>query len=137
VLRVDVPAQATLELPLARPPAAIRRQTPGPVFRHFARRFRETYGTAYPLNGRGTPWPRSTGWGKDRAEMPGRRANEAALKALAARDPRDVRTRIDRMFAHPWHVEAGISLARVVAWWGSLASGERFDARTCAVAGVA
>jgi hypothetical protein len=125
--------------PTATFPARASRVNPGPAFRHFARRFRETYGLDYPLDGTACPWPASTGWGRRGAKLPTSAANLTALGALMARgyDLREVRARIDRMFAHPWHVDAGIDLARVARWWPTLARSERFDGRTCAVAGVA
>lgn len=116
----------------ARPPSAPSSGTAAFVWSLFAAAFAQAYRCRLPFEGAGKPWPRGTAWFASRTPLPTADANEQAIAALLERcaDEAELRARVERMFRHPVHVRAGISLERVVAWWPSLASDEAFAQRS-------
>lgn len=118
-----------------RTPRAPRLTHRGFLWRHFARRFRETYSTTCPWDGQRRNYPRGTRHCALNMRMPSgaENARDVAELGRRCRDLHELRRRIDRMFANPSHRASGIDLGRIVNWWAVLASDEAFEARTRAV----
>lgn len=116
------------------------------IWQHFSRRFRETYGSRYPWEGTGRPWPTegnqyaATGrapW--DGTWLPGADQNANALRRISqlCENVADACSRIDRLFAVRRIREHGISLAFIANWWDAAESDRQLLRRVRLVMGAA
>lgn len=114
------------------------------IWKHYAKRFRETYRSRTRWDGELASWPvegnpHANGlapW--DGTLLPSGRSNSldlARLARLANGDAAEACARIDRAFASPALCRLGVSIGVVANWFETLRSDETLSARVAQVFG--